>query len=93
MLQTKKYWNLDELVAYLDEKYAVIYQSKQSYYELLSAAGISWNSSQKVNPKANPELVKKKREEIQNFLRHNSTEIETGRLIVFFVDECHKLWR
>ena len=59
MLQTKKYWNLDELVAYLDEKYAVIYQSKQSYYELLSAAGISWNSSQKVNPKANPELVKK----------------------------------
>ena len=59
MLQTKKSGNLDELVAYLDEKYAVIYQSKQSYYELLSAAGISWNSSQKVNPKANPELVKK----------------------------------
>ena len=47
MLQTKKSGNLDELVAYLDEKYAVIYQSKQSYYELLSAAGISWNSSQK----------------------------------------------
>ncbi len=91
MLQTKKYWNLDELVAYLDEKYAVIYQSKQSYYELLSAAGISWKKSQKVNPKANPELVKKKREEIQNFLRQNSTEIETGRLIVFFVDECHLL--
>jgi putative transposase len=41
MLRLKKYWNLDELVAYLDEHYGVIYKSKQSYYELLKAAGIS----------------------------------------------------
>lgn len=40
-LQTREYWNLDELVTYLDEYYGVIYKSKQSYYELLSAAGIS----------------------------------------------------
>ena len=91
MLQTKKSWDLDELVNYLDEHFGVIYQSKQSYYDLLSSAGISWKKSQKVNPNANPELVKKKREEIQNFLRHNSAEIEAGRLIVFFVDECHLL--
>jgi len=61
MLQTKKYWNFEELVTYLDEHYGVIYKSKQSYYELLSVAGISWKKSQKVNPSANPELVKKKR--------------------------------
>jgi putative transposase len=60
MLQTKKYWNLDELVTYLDEHYGVIYKSKQSYYELLSAAGISWKKSQKVNPSFDLELVKKK---------------------------------
>lgn len=59
MLQAKKYWHLDELVTYLDENYGVIYKSKQSYYELLSAAGISWKKSQKVNPSNNPELVKK----------------------------------
>ena len=59
MLQTKKSWDLDELVNYLDEHFGVIYQSKQSYYDLLSAAGISWKKSQKVNPNANPDLVKK----------------------------------
>lgn len=61
MLPNKNYWNLEELVAYLDEKYGVIYQSKQSYYDLLSTAGISWKKSQKVNPKVNLELVKKAR--------------------------------
>ena len=90
-LKTRGYWNLDELVTYLDEQYSVIYQSKQSYYALLSAAGISWKKSQKVNP-LNPELVKKKREEIIDFLRQHRVEIEAGRLVVFFVDECHLLW-
>jgi len=78
-------------VNYLDEQYGVIYQSKQSYYDLLSAAGISWKKSQKLNPNYNPELVKKKREEIIEFLRRNQAEIEAGRLIVFFIDECHLL--
>jgi len=49
------------MFTYLDERYDVIYQSKQSYYDLLSAANISWNSSQKINPRSDPELVKKKR--------------------------------
>ena len=44
-LRTRNYWNLDELVNYLDEYYGVIYQSKQSYYDLLSAADISWKKS------------------------------------------------
>ncbi len=90
-LRTRDYWNIDELVNYLDEQYGVIYQSKQSYYELMSAANISWNSSEKINPKSEPELVKKKREEIRNFLSQNQAEIEAGRLVVFFVDECHLL--
>lgn len=35
-LQTKEYINIDEVFTYLDEHYDVIYQSKQSYYELIS---------------------------------------------------------
>lgn len=58
-LRTKDYWSLDELVTYLDEHYGVVYQSKQSYYTLLSEANISWKKSQKVNPSTQPELVKK----------------------------------
>ncbi len=60
-LQTKDYWNLDELITYINMNYDVIYQSKQSYYDLFSEAGITWKKSQKVNPKIEPEVVKKRR--------------------------------
>lgn len=83
-LKTREYWNLDELVSYLDEHYGVVYQSKQSYYALLSKAGISWKKSQKINPKFDPELVKNKREEIVDFLQEYQAEIEAGQLVVFF---------
>ncbi|WP_088431532.1 IS630 family transposase [Halomicronema hongdechloris] len=91
-LRTRNYWNFDELVSYLDEHYDVIYKSKQSYYTLFSEAGISWKKSQKTNPKSDPALVKKKREEIQGFIRQNQFKIESGELIVLFLDECHLLW-
>ncbi|MBD0304010.1 MAG: IS630 family transposase, partial [Tolypothrix sp. T3-bin4] len=90
-LRRKNYWNIDELFTYLDQEYQVIYQSKQSYYELMATASISWKKSQTVNPKYDPELVKKKREEIQDFVKQNQAEIETGQLIVLFLDECHLL--
>lgn len=83
-LKTQAYWNLDELVSYLDEYHDVVYQSKQSYYELFAAAGISWKKSQKTNPKYDAELVKNKREEIQLFLQKYHAEIESEQLVVFF---------
>ena len=83
-LKTQAYWNLDELVNYLDEQYGVVYQSKQSYYDLFTAAGIRWKKSQKVNPKHDVELVKAKREEIQAFWQAHQAEIESGELVVFF---------
>ena len=91
-LKSRSYWNLEELASYLDEHYGVIYQSKQSYYQLLSSASISWKKSQKINPKSDPELVKKKQEEIKSFLAQNQQEIETEKLAVLFLDECHLLW-
>jgi putative transposase len=41
VVKNKEYWNLDELVTYLDQDFGVIYKSKQSYYELLDWAKIS----------------------------------------------------
>jgi transposase len=73
-LTNKKYWQLDELVNYLEEKYDVVYKSKQSYYDLFSTAQISWKRSQKTNPKFDEELVKKKREEINAFLSQNQSQ-------------------
>ena len=58
-LKQKNYWNLQELQAYLENRYEVVFRSLQSYYELFQVAGISWKKTQKRNPKKDPELVKK----------------------------------
>lgn len=59
-LQAKKYWNLGELKAHVEEKYEVVFSSNQSYYDMFEQAQISWKKTQKSNPKTDPELVKKK---------------------------------
>ena len=66
-LKNKEYWNLDELVTYLEREFGVIYKSKQSYYELLYRAKISWKKTQKTNPKFDKELVKKIRKKLTIF--------------------------
>lgn len=60
-LEAKEAWHLAELQIYLEDEYGVVFKSKQSYYNLLSEAGLSWKKTQKRNPKADPDLVKKKR--------------------------------
>jgi putative transposase len=59
-LKEKNYWHLGELQQHLEVAYNVVFASKQSYYELFAAAGISWKKTQKRNPKADPEAVEKK---------------------------------
>jgi transposase len=88
-LKTKEYWHLDELVNHLEDKYDVAYKSKQSYYTLFEQGRVSWKKSEKVNPKFDEELVKKKRTEINNFLAKHKTEIELGEMVAIFIDECH----
>ncbi len=62
-LQTKDCWELGELEYKLAFEYDVVYESKQSYYDLFDAASISWKKTTKLNPKAdeNAVAVKKKR--------------------------------
>jgi putative transposase len=50
---------------YVEERYGVVYQSKQSYYELLEAGGMSYHRSEKVNPKRDEAQVLTRREEIK----------------------------
>jgi putative transposase len=60
-LQTKDIWELGELEYKLAFEYEVTYESKQSYYELFEAAGISWKKTTKLNPKADPDAVAEKK--------------------------------
>jgi putative transposase len=60
-LQQKDIWTLGELEYHLAAVYDVVYESKQSYYDLFEAADLSWKKTSKVNPKADPEVVAAKK--------------------------------
>ncbi|NJL54816.1 transposase [bacterium] len=50
-LRDQEAWSVPALQSYLHETFQVVYQSLQSYYNLLHAAGLSWKKSQATNPK------------------------------------------
>jgi|SRR5919199_363872 putative transposase len=87
-------WDLSALENYIAERYQIEFCSKTSYYKLFKSAGISWKKSQKKNPKRDEELVKKKHQEICKTLEENREAIESEKLVVYLIDECHLLaWR
>jgi putative transposase len=63
-LQQKPIWELSEVEHHLAEKYDVAYESKQSYYDLMNEAGLSWKKTSAVNPKKNPEEVAAKKSKL-----------------------------
>jgi len=60
---------VEEVRDYLEERYGVVYQSQQSYYELLEAGGLSSHRSEKGNPKRDEAQVLARREEIKKTWR------------------------
>ena len=60
-LQQKSIWTIGELEHHLASVYDVVYESKQSYYDLFAEAGMSWKKTSQVNPKADPEQVTAKK--------------------------------
>jgi putative transposase len=60
-LQAKPIWEVSELEYHLAQHYDVVYESKQSYYDLFDAAGLSWKKTTKVNPKADVKAVAAKK--------------------------------
>jgi len=72
-ITTKSSCRIEELISFIEEKYGVVFQSKQSYYDLLYDAGMSWRKTEKENPKKDEEKVALKQEEIKK------TSIPKGR--------------
>lgn len=56
---------LEQVRDYIESTYGVVYQSKQSYYDLLSEGGMSYHKSEKVNPKRDEGQVLERREVIK----------------------------
>jgi putative transposase len=64
-LKDKPHYSVEELRDLIERRYGVVYQSKQSYYDILKEAGLSWHRTQAVNPKRDEDRVLLKREEIK----------------------------
>lgn len=82
---------MSELECYLIEQYNVVFKSPTSYYSLLAEAKISCCKAQKKNPRKDPEVVKKKNQEIQFILEKLMPKIKSGEVTVYAVDEVHLL--
>jgi len=62
-LKAQQEWSIERLQAHIETTYDVVFQSRQSYYQLLADAEITSKQAQRANPKRDEELVaaKKKR--------------------------------
>ena len=56
---------VEEVRDEIEARYGIVYQSKQSYYELLDASGLSYHRTEKGNPNRNGAQVLERREEIK----------------------------
>ena len=66
-LQTKNCWELGELEYKLAFEYDVVYESKQSYYDLFDAAGINWKKTTSLNPKSDRNAVAEKKSRLKHY--------------------------
>ena len=68
-LRMQPHYSVEALRDYLEYHYGVVYQSKQSYYDLLTAGGLSWHQTQANNPNRDETQVWRRREEIKKTSR------------------------
>jgi len=66
----QKAWEISELEIYLIEEYDVVFKSRQSYYQLLKEAKVSWQKGEQMNPRYDEELTQKKIEKSPHFLKN-----------------------
>ena len=64
-IKGQKTLSVEQVRDYVEAEYEVVYESKQSYYDLLAAGGMSYHQSEKQNPKRDEEQVQERREEIK----------------------------
>jgi len=71
--------SVEQLREHLEKEYEVIYRSKQSYYALLQAGGMSYHRSTVANPKRDEAQVLEKREAIKKKWQNTRRKSSEGR--------------
>ena len=62
---------VEEVRDEIEARYGISYQSKQSYYDLMDASGLSYHRTEKGNPNRNEAQVLARREEIKKNWRRS----------------------
>jgi putative transposase len=70
---------LEEVRDEIEARYGLIYQSKQSYYALLDASGLSYHRTEKGNPKRREAQVLERREEIKKNWHRDGKRLSGAR--------------
>ena len=70
---------LEEVRDEIEARYGLVYQSKQSYYDLLDASGLSYHRTEKGNPKRNEAQGLERREEIKKNWRRGGKRLSGAR--------------
>ena len=60
-LKKEQEWSVERLRGHIETTYGVVFQSRQSYYQLLADAGITYKQAQRTNPKRDEERVAAKK--------------------------------
>lgn len=61
---------VEEVRDYIEAYYGIVYQSKQSYYDVLEASGLSYHRTEKGNPKRDEAQGLARRDEIKKNWGH-----------------------
>ena len=65
LISKQTHWSPRQLCDYLRDEYGIVYKSRQSYYDILHEAKVSWKKSQKQNSQGDPEEILGTREAIK----------------------------
>lgn len=66
-IQAQEEWSVARLAQYIEETFGVVFQSPQSYYQLLSDANISHKKAQSVHSERQPERIEDKKKRFRSF--------------------------
>ena len=73
-IERRTHLSVEQLRDYLEATYDVTYRSKQSYYDLLEAGGMSYHRTIAANPKRNEAQILEKRAEIKKKWQNTKTK-------------------
>jgi putative transposase len=59
-LNSQDTWQIEEVMELIEDRYGIVFQSKQSYYALLHQAKLSWKKSQATHPSKDEQQIAQK---------------------------------